>query len=178
MPEWAEIWLKVVWWCKYSSICKIANTDICTNKPLLSFPPRHPRQAENLSGTWRGEQKASSRLMMTATQKVLVFSEGGCIIYFAAAASALHWAGGNHGNRLLGDSGARVSGPSASQNQERLAQSKILKLARHAAFWRLLMSVGGKWKVRAARIVKFVRRNSRLNCWHPFQASAPARMKY
>lgn len=93
MPERAVIWLKVVWWCKYNSICKVASTHICTSKPLLSFPPCCPRQAGNLSGTWWGEQKASSRLMMTATQKAIVFSKGGCIIYFNAAASARHWAG-------------------------------------------------------------------------------------
>lgn len=80
MPELAAIWLKVVQWCKCNSICKNANAHICTNKPLLSFPPRYPGQAGNLSGSWRGEQKASSRLMMTAAQKALVFSEGGCII--------------------------------------------------------------------------------------------------
>lgn len=93
MPERAAIWLKVVWWCKYNSICKIASTHICTNKPLLSFPPCCSRQAEisvALGGTSKRHQAG---LWWQQHKKHWCLVKGGCIIYFNDAASGRHWAG-------------------------------------------------------------------------------------
>lgn len=71
------------------------------------------------------------RLVMTTTQ-LPVFSEGGRIIHeaaAAAAASACHRAEVTMatGCRETAEREAGVSGPSAFEHRERLAQSKILK---------------------------------------------------
>lgn len=78
------------------------------------------------------------------------FSEGGRIIQEAAAATAATTASARHRAEVTMATGcwetaereAGVSGPSAFEHQERLAQSKILNPAQHAALWRALM-LGG-----------------------------------
>lgn len=80
-----------------------------------------------------------------------VLSEGGRIIQEAAAATAAAaTALAHHRAEVTMATGcwetaereAGVSGPSAFEHQERLAQSKILNPAQHAALWRALM-LGG-----------------------------------
>lgn len=72
---------------------------------------------------------------MVTTTQLRLFSEGGRIIREAAAALACHRAEVTMATGCweTAKREAGVSGPSAFEHQERLAQSKILNPAQHAA---------------------------------------------